>query len=119
MAVLLITHDLGVVAETAHRVVVMYTGRKVEEGTVREIFHDPRHPYTRGLLGAARWEEGEGDLLREIPGTVPSPFAMPAGCSFMPRCPVAEPRCALRPPEATTIGPSRSVRCVLAKDGQG
>jgi len=116
MAVLLITHDLGIVAETAHRVVVMYTGRKVEEGTIREIFDDPRHPYTQGLLGAAKWEEGDGDLLREIPGTVPSPFAMPAGCSFQPRCPIAEPRCRERPPAAIEVAPGRPVRCFPAQD---
>ena len=116
MAVLLITHDLGIVAETAHRVVVMYTGQKVEEGTIREIFDEPRHPYTQGLLGAAKWEEGDGDLLREIPGTVPSPFAMPPGCSFQPRCPMAEPRCRERPPAPLEVTPGRPVRCFVAQD---
>ncbi len=93
MAVLLITHDLGVVAETAHRVIVMYAGRKVEEGPVNDIFKNPRHPYTRGLLDAAKREEADGTFLREIPGTVPSPFDMPKGCSFAPRCAVAFARC--------------------------
>ena len=114
MAVLLITHDLGVVAETAHRVVVMYAGRKVEEGTAREIFNDPRHPYTRGLLEAAKWEEGGGDLLREIPGNVPSPFDMPRGCSFAPRCPVVLPRCRDEAPELREVAPGRPVACFFA-----
>ncbi|MCW5750776.1 MAG: ABC transporter ATP-binding protein [Alphaproteobacteria bacterium] len=118
MAVLLITHDLGIVAETANRVVVMYAGRKVEEGTVGEIFADPRHPYTRGLLGAAKWEEADGDLLREIPGTVPSPFEMPSGCSFAPRCAEAIPLCRGAMPELKDVAPGRQVRCFLA-EGRG
>ncbi|MCW5729961.1 MAG: ABC transporter ATP-binding protein [Alphaproteobacteria bacterium] len=118
MAVLLITHDLGIVAETANRVVVMYAGRKVEEGTVGEIFADPRHPYTRGLLGAAKWEEADGDLLREIPGTVPSPFEMPSGCSFAPRCAEAIPLCRSAMPELKDVAPGRPVRCFLA-EGRG
>jgi peptide/nickel transport system ATP-binding protein len=117
MAVLLITHDLGVVAETAHRVIVMYAGRKVEEGTTREIFKDPRHPYTRGLLGAAQWEATEGALLREIPGAVPSPFDMPKGCAFSPRCPVAEPRCRDLAPVLVDAGPGRPVACHLVQGG--
>ena len=114
MAVLLITHDLGVVAETAHRVIVMYAGRKVEEGTAREIFNDPRHPYTRGLLEAAKWEEDAGELLREIPGNVPSPFDMPRGCSFAPRCPMALPRCREQVPELREVEPGRPVACFVA-----
>jgi peptide/nickel transport system ATP-binding protein len=115
MAVLLITHDLGIVAETAHRVIVMYTGRKVEEGSIKEIFDAPSHPYTQGLLGAAKWEEGESDLLREIPGSVPSPFDMPKGCSFSPRCGVALARCRDEAPAAVDIAHGRQVRCFLAQ----
>ena len=115
MAVLLITHDLGVVAETAHRIVVMYAGHKVEEGSTAEIFKDPRHPYTRGLLDAAQWEEGDGDLLREIPGTVPSPFDMPRGCSFAPRCPRAIACCREEAPELRELGPRRPVACFVAQ----
>ncbi|MDA1090975.1 MAG: ABC transporter ATP-binding protein [Proteobacteria bacterium] len=118
MAVMLITHDLGIVAETADRVVVMYTGRKVEEGSVTEIFDDLRHPYTRGLLGAAKWEEGDGDMLREIPGTVPSPFDMPTGCSFQPRCPLAEARCLSDRPGLETFAPGREVRCFIAGEAR-
>jgi oligopeptide/dipeptide ABC transporter ATP-binding protein len=115
MAVLLITHDLGIVAETAHRVVVMYTGRKVEEGSVTDIFKDPRHPYTQGLLDAAKWEETEGALLREIPGTVPSPFDMPRGCSFAPRCFAAFERCRREAPALKEIAPKRPVSCFVAQ----
>jgi oligopeptide/dipeptide ABC transporter ATP-binding protein len=116
MAVLLITHDLGVVAETAHRVIVMYAGRKVEEGTTREIFKDPRHPYTRGLLGAAQWEEAEGALLREIPGSVPSPFDMPRGCAFSPRCSAAVARCRESVPALEDVAPGRPVACFVARE---
>ncbi|MBM3732098.1 MAG: ABC transporter ATP-binding protein [Acidimicrobiia bacterium] len=115
MAVLLITHDLGVVAETAHRVIVMYAGRKVEEGAVTDIFADPRHPYTRGLLEAAKREETEGAFLREIPGTVPSPFEMPKGCSFAPRCPDAFDRCRMEMPELRDVAPGRPVACFAAQ----
>jgi peptide/nickel transport system ATP-binding protein len=116
MAVLLITHDLGIVAETAHRVIVMYAGRKVEEGSTAEIFRDPRHPYTRGLLEAAQWEEGEEDELREIPGTVPSPFDMPRGCSFAPRCPRAIARCGESAPALRELGARRPVACFVAQE---
>jgi oligopeptide/dipeptide ABC transporter ATP-binding protein len=115
MAVLLITHDLGVVAETAHRVIVMYAGRKVEEGTTREIFKDPRHPYTRGLLGAAQWEATEGALLREIPGSVPSPFDMPKGCAFSPRCSAAVARCRESVPALAEVAAGRPVACFVAQ----
>ena len=115
MAVLLITHDLGIVAETAHRVIVMYAGRKVEEGSVARIFKDPGHPYTQGLLEAAKWEETEGALLREIPGVVPSPFDMPKGCSFAPRCFAALPRCRQEAPALQEIAPQRPVACFVAQ----
>jgi oligopeptide/dipeptide ABC transporter ATP-binding protein len=119
MAVLLITHDLGVVAETAHRVIVMYAGRKVEEGTTAQIFKDPRHPYTRGLLEAAKWEEAEGAMLREIPGTVPSPFDMPKGCAFSPRCGAVVPRCRESVPPLANVAAGRPVACFVANEGPG
>jgi oligopeptide/dipeptide ABC transporter ATP-binding protein len=118
MAVLLITHDLGIVAETADRIVVMYAGRKVEEGSVAELFRDARHPYTKGLIDAARWDEREDGTLAEIPGTVPSPFAMPAGCSFAPRCPRAITRCAAEFPLAAALGTRREAACWLAGERQ-
>lgn len=115
MAVLLITHDLGIVAETADRVVVMYAGRKVEEGSVVEIFDDLRHPYTRGLLNAAKWESACGGELYEIPGTVPSPFNMPAGCSFAPRCSLADQQCHSAMPMLSELSERRNVRCFAAE----
>src|SRR5579872_5055215 len=99
-AVILITHDLGVVAETAHRVIVMYAGRKVEEAPVEELFARPQHPYTHGLMAsiprlALMRGEPEGPVarLQEIPGMVPALTNLPPGCSFAPRCPFADDRC--------------------------
>jgi oligopeptide/dipeptide ABC transporter ATP-binding protein len=93
MAVLLITHDLGVVAETAHRVAVMYAGRVVEEAGVLELFERPRHPYTAGLLRSRpRLDVGHGRLV-PIEGSVPDALHVPAGCAFHPRCPLAVERC--------------------------
>ncbi|MEO5699148.1 MAG: ABC transporter ATP-binding protein [Casimicrobiaceae bacterium] len=113
MALLLITHDLGIVAETAQRVIVMYAGRKVEQGTVEDIFHDPRHPYTRGLIEAAQRRDGaEGDLA-EIPGTVPSLEALPAGCAFAPRCAHAFARCHAERPALVHLGSGREAACFL------
>ena len=105
MAILLITHDLGVVAETADRVAVMYAGRKIEENATAALFAAPQHPYTRGLLAASP-EIEPGDTLvgrsrarlTEIPGMVPALDAMPPGCRFAPRCPEARPACAAAPP---------------------
>jgi peptide/nickel transport system ATP-binding protein len=104
-AVVLITHDLGLIAENADRVVVMYAGRKVEEASVQEIFSHPCHPYTQGLLrsvprlGSTFSEGDQRARLREIPGTVPSLVNLPSGCSFAPRCPHATSLCReQRPP---------------------
>jgi len=116
MAVLLITHDLGVVAETADRVVVMYAGRKVEEGAVAEVFGAPLHPYTRGLMRVSDWEGASGLAMPEIRGTVPSPFEMPAGCSFAPRCDQAVDACHAARPALVARGPARSAACVLVKE---
>lgn len=95
-AQVLITHDLGVVAEVADRVIVMYAGRRVEEATVYELFDNPIHPYTRGLMGAvprAGGRSSEGGHLTDIPGTVPPLWDLPKGCAFAPRCPGASQRC--------------------------
>jgi oligopeptide/dipeptide ABC transporter ATP-binding protein len=118
MAVLLITHDLGVVAETADRIVVMYAGRKVEEGPVTDLFADAKHPYTRGLIEAARWNERPDGTLAEIAGTVPSPFAMPAGCSFAPRCERAIDRCRSDAPALVRLGARREAACWLAQEAR-
>jgi peptide/nickel transport system ATP-binding protein len=97
MALILITHDLGVVAQTAQRVIVMYAGRKVEEANVEVLFADPRHPYTRGLMAsipAVPSFQGKADArLTEIPGAVPSLISLPEGCAFAPRCSLAIARC--------------------------
>ncbi len=95
MAVLLITHNLGLVAEYSDYVNVMYAGEIVESGAVREVLANPRHPYTKGLLGAVPALDAPKDApLAGIPGTVPQPTAWPPGCAFHPRCPVARPECA-------------------------
>ena len=93
MAVLLITHDLGIVAENADRVVVMYAGRIVEDGPVSAVFTEPRHPYTRGLLGAVPCLNGSRGALKPIAGSLPGPDDDLPGCAFAPRCPVASDRC--------------------------
>ena len=116
MALLLITHDLGVVAETCDHVAVMYAGRIVEQAPAAELFARPLHPYTIGLL-AARPEHrtGTGEPLAAIPGMVPQPRDFPAGCRFHPRCPFArEPRCTAEPPELRPLSPGHLVRCHYA-----
>jgi oligopeptide/dipeptide ABC transporter ATP-binding protein len=109
MAVILITHDLGVVAETADRVVVMYGGQVVEQCDVRAAFQRPRHPYTAGLLRSLP-RLGQREPLRVIPGTVPNPAHFPPGCRFEPRCAVAQPRC-LAPPALEEVEPGHGARC--------
>jgi peptide/nickel transport system ATP-binding protein len=104
MSILFVTHNLGVVAEVAHQVVVMYTGRVVEEAPVERLFERQKHPYTRGLLAcipnAARDRGSAGERLRlkPIPGQVPSVLDLPPGCSFAPRCGFRIPRCEENPP---------------------
>ncbi len=117
-AMLLITHDLGVVAETADNVIVMYAGRKIEEAPVRQLFAQPRHPYTRGLLKAmprlrssVSEPEGPSPHLFEITGIVPPLTALPTGCSFAPRCPLAENICRERVPDYEQVGPGHWVAC--------
>jgi oligopeptide/dipeptide ABC transporter ATP-binding protein len=113
MAVLLITHDLGVVAQSAERVAVLYAGRVVETGSVREIFRAPRHPYTAGLLASMPGGRVErGGRLQVIPGMVPDLVELPAGCRFRERCPRALERCASIDPKLERLGPDRQVACV-------
>ena len=114
-SLLLITHDLGVVAGVADRIMVMYAGRDVEQGTVDEIFYDPRHPYTRGLLGSLpRIDRREaGAALNRIRGNPPSLLHLPPGCPFWPRCPYAERgRCDQERPAMVEVAPGRLVACV-------
>jgi oligopeptide/dipeptide ABC transporter ATP-binding protein len=112
LSLLLITHDLGVIAETADRVAVMYAGRIVEQGPVREIFRNPKHPYTRGLLASIPGGAA-GSRLRAIEGTVPNLAHLPKGCSFAPRCGEKLAVCELEFPGLTHFGPDHSVRCHL------
>ena len=110
-AIMLITHSLGVVAEMADNVVVMYAGRIVERADVKTIFADPQHPYTLGLLGSIPKLGVEEDRLATIPGTVPNPQAMPSGCLFNPRCPIAEDRCRVEAPPLAELFPGHLVAC--------
>ena len=115
MAMLLITHDLGVVAEIAQRVVVMYAGMKVEEAPVEDLFAAPLHPYTQGLLAATPVPgEEERAPLREIRGRVPALSDKPAGCFFVARCPIAFARCHAERPALRPAGAARHVACFAA-----
>jgi oligopeptide/dipeptide ABC transporter ATP-binding protein len=115
MAIMLITHDLGVVAEMCTDVVVMYLGRVVEQAPVDEIFHAPKHPYTRSLLRSIpRIRSGARERLTPIAGAVPHPYDRPAGCPFHPRCPDAVPgTCDRRAPVLRPVAPQHAVSCVL------
>jgi oligopeptide/dipeptide ABC transporter ATP-binding protein len=112
LSLLLITHDLGVIAETADHVAVMYAGRIVEQGTVRDIFRQPQHPYTRGLL-ASMPGGAPGSRLRAIEGTVPMLGALPHGCAFNPRCPDRFEPCTVAPPGDYVTGPGHTAKCYL------
>jgi oligopeptide/dipeptide ABC transporter ATP-binding protein len=120
LGILLITHDLAVVAETCDRVVVLYAGRVVEEGPIREVFEAPAHPYTRALLASLPRVGSPAPRggLPTIPGQVPAPERLPSGCPFHPRCPDARPDCSAREPEWVSTGAGRGARCVLLEDGR-
>ena len=110
-AVLMITHDLGVVAEVAQQVVVMYAGQVVEQGSVEAIFADPQHPYTIGLMGSIPSLGVRKGQLSTIPGSVPLPESMPQGCRFATRCPFAQTRCHAEKPPLTMLGTGHQVAC--------
>jgi peptide/nickel transport system ATP-binding protein len=118
MAMLFVTHNLGVVAEIAHRVAVMYAGRIVEQGAMREVFRHPRHPYTIGLLasvprlGTATKLKQSGAKLAAIPGSVPSLAGMPKGCAFAPRCAHAIDACRAAMPALEEVGSDHTSRCI-------
>jgi oligopeptide/dipeptide ABC transporter ATP-binding protein len=116
LAILLITHDLGVVAETADRVAVMYAGQIIEEASARELFARPRHPYTEGLLRAVpRLDEGATEKrrrLQTIEGVVPNPLELPIGCRFAPRCEHAQPKCNAGEIPLLQVGEEHWSRCV-------
>ncbi|MFN3448316.1 MAG: ABC transporter ATP-binding protein [Roseococcus sp.] len=111
MAIILITHDLGVVAEMADEVAVMYAGRVVERAPAPALFEDPQHPYTLGLLGSIPRLDEERERLLAIAGAVPPPFALPKGCRFHPRCPFAEAACRTEAPALREVVPGHAVAC--------
>jgi peptide/nickel transport system ATP-binding protein len=114
MALVLISHDLGVVSETCEEVAVMYAGRIVEQAPAAQIFARPTHPYTQGLLAALPPIDGPKHRLAAIPGGVPEPWAMPPGCAFAPRCPQAVPACGARMPAPVAVGAGHSAACIHA-----
>ncbi|MGG3884489.1 ABC transporter ATP-binding protein [Brevibacillus panacihumi] len=113
-AVLLITHDLGVVAQMCHRVVVMYAGNVIEEGNVRTILKNPKHPYTIGLLNSLPKLDESQERLYSIPGNVPIPGSLTAGCRFAPRCEQAMDRCRQEMPELIAVEENHRSRCWLS-----
>ena len=115
-SVILITHDLAVIAETCDRVIVMYGGKIQEIAPVIELFDNPRHPYTKGLLGSIPDPELKGGKLQAIEGNVPSVFDLPVGCKFCTRCPEVMDRCWTEEPELRAVGDGHEVRCHLLDD---
>lgn len=116
MGVMLITHDLAVVAETCQRLIVMYLGQIVEEGSVEDIFDRPIHPYTRGLMASVpRLDTGRSERLYQIKGTVPLLSQIPEGCRFAPRCPYATEECSRKMPELKSFGNGQKARCLMAQ----
>jgi peptide/nickel transport system ATP-binding protein len=113
-AIMVITHDLGVIAEIAHEVIVMYAGRVIERAEVGALFRDPQHPYTIGLLGSIPRLTTEQARLTTIEGVVPNPLAMPAGCRFHPRCPFAVEECLRTDPPLREIKPGQFAACIRA-----
>lgn len=118
-AILMITHDLGVVAEMCDRVVVMYAGEVVEKADVKTLFQDPRHPYTQGLLKSIPQLDKRFDRLYSIPGNVPDPRKMPEGCRFSPRCEFAKDICMTQKPDLLDLGKSHFSRCWLHDEKKG
>ncbi len=111
MGLIMVTHDLGVIAETVDRVVVMYGGRVMEEGPVQDIFDAPAHPYTKALMGSIPGRLPGKQRLIEIPGASPNPADPPSGCPFHPRCPQADARCATTAPAFAAIAANRAAAC--------
>ena len=118
-AVMLITHDMGVIAETADRVAVMYAGRIAEIGPVRDVVKHPRHPYTKGLMGAIPTVGAQAGRLVQIPGSMPRLAAIPKGCAFHPRCAYAFDRCRIERPEGLQAGSSKVACWLVAENAAG
>lgn len=116
MSILLITHDLGVVSETADKVVVMYAGKIVEQAETAAFFAGPLHPYSRGLMASLPSLEGPVGRMSPIEGSPPSPSSFPTGCRFHPRCPIAVEQCRTECPALRDIGPDRQAACWLARE---
>ena len=113
MAMIFVTHDIGVAVEVADRIAVMYAGRFVETGPVRDVFRTPSHPYTTGLLASTIGKSKRGELLETIPGSPPDLSALPPGCSFAPRCRHMSHDCTTRIPDDVLVGSYHSARCLL------
>jgi peptide/nickel transport system ATP-binding protein len=116
MAILLITHNLGIVGDMADRVAVMYAGQIVELAPAKELLRKPLHPYTRALMNSVPKLRGDADRLSAIPGNVPRIGNFPPGCRFAPRCPIARPECSEKIPELLEVEPGRFVRCPFWKN---
>jgi peptide/nickel transport system ATP-binding protein len=116
-SILMITHDLGVVAEMCDRVVIMYAGQVVEETDVKTLFKEPKHPYTQSLLASLPQLNSDQERLASIPGQVPNPLDMPQGCRFAPRCQYAKEICRAEAPELTEVEPGHKSRCLLQQEG--
>jgi oligopeptide/dipeptide ABC transporter ATP-binding protein len=117
LALIFITHNLGIVAKMCDQLAVMYAGRVVESGPVRQIFNAPAHPYTQALLNSIPRMSDNRNRLTAIDGQPPDLVALPPGCAFAPRCPSAIDRCREAPPPQLTFGDQRTVRCWLAASG--
>ena len=116
-SMILITHDLGVVAETCDKVAIMYAGEIVEYGSLQHIFNEVAHPYTKGLFGSLPSLDKDVHRLSPIEGLMPDPANLPEGCKFHPRCPQATEACATRCPKAIEITPGHMVRCLRYEEG--
>jgi len=112
-SIMLITHDLGVIAQMADDVIVMYSGKVVESAPVKELFDNPKHPYTKGLLASIPSLDQDKERLHSIEGVVPSPFELPKGCYFEPRCEFATEKCKTKMPDITDISSDHQVRCFV------
>lgn len=116
MAIIMITHNMGVIAETADRVMVMYAGRTVEQAPVARLFDHPLHPYTRGLLSCVPTLDQDQDRLIAIPGSLPEPSNRPSGCRFSERCPYTIPACGDAIPGLDTFEPGHTAACIRVTD---
>ena len=116
MAIMMITHNMGVIAETADRVLVMYAGRVVEQAAVGRLFDKPLHPYTRGLLSCVPTLDQDQDRLVAIPGNLPEPSRRPAGCRFSARCTYAVAACSEAVPPLETFDPGHGAACIRVQD---